>query len=167
MPCIVSPTENGWQDPSPSLCHWGWALQKEQCWRRRRRRRMMRHGEVWMRGGWESLLQGVFVPAPLHKTSQKSQGGSSEWPPSWGKLRISSQLSSVLWNTKWEGGPFPLLQPLWNDVKHINQYKRVFQHQSVAWSCLWLSGMEAERSWLQAWRELGILSCGDVESICF
>lgn len=101
------------------------------------------------------------------KLAKKSQGGSSEWPPSWGKLRISSQLSSVLWNTKWEGGPFPLLQPLWNDVKHINQYKRVFQHQSVAWSCLWLSGMEAERSWLQAWRELGILSWGDVESICF
>lgn len=118
MPCIIFLTENRMAGCFPQSVSLGlspaegagggrWGMERSGCSR-------------------ESLLQEVFIPAPLHKTSQKIQGGPSEWPPSLGKLRISSQLSSVLWNTNWEGGPLPLLRPPWNDVKHINQYKRGF-----------------------------------------
>lgn len=116
--------------------------------------------EILSSKGFSSLLLCTKLAKKAMGTplSDPHHGANWEFP-------LSYHPSSGIQNGR--GGPLPLLRPLWNDVKHINQYKRVFQHQSVAWSCLWLSGMEAERSWLQAWRELGILSCGDVESICF
>lgn len=165
--CVTSPWKMDDRNlPPVCVMGAGWALQKEQCWRWRRRSR-----EVWMLSSRAESYEGFSFLLLTAKPAKKARGAPSsnshhgenwEFPPSY-------HWSSGIQN----GGrgvcvcsfAFASASLKWREAR--KSIGEGWQHQSVAWFCIWLPGMGAGRRWRQAWRELGILSCGDLESIYF